>query len=377
MPTERPRRGALISLAALLLLSPLAGCNTLGPRSLRTGRSLYNEAIAQTQNEQVLLNLVRLRYRDAPVFLEVSTVATTYEIETGASSSLAAGLNLSQGPPGSNSIGAGLSGTYTERPTMTMIPLQGERFATRLLSPIRLRVLALMANSGWSLDRLLAVTVQRLGPLPNAPSASGPTPTSAPEFDEFRRFAAALRELQQKHDLTLAMVRDSDDSGGGDVALEFQDAALDDPAYADAMSLLGLDPAARVRRIVFSTDQSARPGTIPITTRSLLSAMFYLSHAVEPSNKDLERGVVTQTFGDEGDPFDWSRVLGAYFRVRSGGDRSSSAGPSIRYRGRWYWIDDSDLTSKSTLNVLHQLFALQSGQIENVGPVLTIPVTGG
>ncbi len=50
------RRGVL-----LLVVCLFAGCNAIGPRALHSGRINYNEAIAQTWNEQLLLNLVRLK----------------------------------------------------------------------------------------------------------------------------------------------------------------------------------------------------------------------------------------------------------------------------------------------------------------------------
>ena len=46
----------------------------------------------------------------------------------------------------------------------------------------------------------------------------------------------------------------------------------------------------------------------------------------------------------------------------------------LKYRNHWFYIDDSDLTSKSTFSLLMQLFALQAGEIKASGPVFTLPV---
>src|SRR5690242_6134447 len=64
-------RPSLPSLLAALLAVLSLGCQTVGPTALRHGRGNYNAAIQQTNSEQLLLNLIRLRYRDAPLFLEV------------------------------------------------------------------------------------------------------------------------------------------------------------------------------------------------------------------------------------------------------------------------------------------------------------------
>jgi hypothetical protein len=60
--------------------------------------------------------------------------------------------------------------------------------------------------------------------------------------------------------------------------------------------------------------------------------------------------------------------------------RSSEAEPvdafvAVPYRGRWFYVEDSDLDSKRTLGVLISLIRLEigAGGAENV-PVLTLPV---
>jgi hypothetical protein len=47
---------------------------------------------------------------------------------------------------------------------------------------------------------------------------------------------------------------------------------------------------------------------------------------------------------------------------------------AARYRGHWFFIDDSDLDSKSTFVMLSQIFSLQAGKAEGIVPVLTLPV---
>ncbi|VAX10990.1 hypothetical protein MNBD_GAMMA26-1819 [hydrothermal vent metagenome] len=60
----------LIILILLVLLT--SGCTNFGPNRLQASRNDYNVAIQQTGDEQLLLNLVRLQYRDTPLFLEES-----------------------------------------------------------------------------------------------------------------------------------------------------------------------------------------------------------------------------------------------------------------------------------------------------------------
>ena len=46
----------------------------------------------------------------------------------------------------------------------------------------------------------------------------------------------------------------------------------------------------------------------------------------------------------------------------------------MRYRDAWFYIDDSDLTSKSTFTLTGQLFELQAGDVGGVAPLLTLPI---
>ncbi|MGB5696758.1 MAG: hypothetical protein WBM46_13955, partial [Polyangiales bacterium] len=65
-----------LCLACVMALVLLSSCTKVGPKSIRKTRFDYNSAIIDTRNEQMLANLVRLRYRDTPYFIEVSSVAT-------------------------------------------------------------------------------------------------------------------------------------------------------------------------------------------------------------------------------------------------------------------------------------------------------------
>src|SRR5262249_8776302 len=67
--------------ALALLTAPLLGGCQFGPRALEQNRLRYNEAVNRTTEEQLLLNIVRLRYNDTPSSLAVTTIATQYELQ--------------------------------------------------------------------------------------------------------------------------------------------------------------------------------------------------------------------------------------------------------------------------------------------------------
>ena len=264
---------------ALFLLS---SCTKVGPKSIRNTRFDYNSAIVDTRNEQMLANLVRLRYRDTPYFIEVSSIATQYVLGVAGSATVG-GI----GGPGSKAVG-GVGGDvyYEDRPTITYTPLQGETFVNRLLSPVPMGAIVLLSHSGWRFERLLRCCVQRINDVWNAPTAAGPTPDLAPDFERFVEVATLFDEMSQ----------------------------------ADALDL-------RYRRLgaeeTLDTVPLGDPGT-PF--------------------------VMTLVFGDAPEVAQQSKRLKAILGLRS------------------------ELNTKSTFNLLDQLFQLQSGSIRRAGPVLTLPL---
>ena len=66
------RRAA--QLPAVLLLLAAAGCTSVGPSTVPRDRFDYSQAITESWKRQTLLNLLKVRYADAPVFMDVSSV---------------------------------------------------------------------------------------------------------------------------------------------------------------------------------------------------------------------------------------------------------------------------------------------------------------
>ncbi len=111
-----------------------------------------------------------------------------------------------------------------------------------------------------------------------------------------------------------------------------------------------------------------------VETRSLLGILFFLSQAVEVPWYDRQGGKVATTRNETGQPFDWQQVVGSLLAVKALPTRPSQASVVIRYRGSWFYIDDTDLESKATFSLLTQLLALQSGKVQGIVPMLTLPI---
>ena len=125
------------SIIAFAVLLTLAGCTSFGSSILAEERVNYNTALQITNDEQLLLNLVRLRYLDSTAFIEVSSIT--------AQSSFQSGIQGGRVPLPSISPMFGITGSlgYSTQPTLVYTPLQGEDFIRRLpdgfQSPVRER----------------------------------------------------------------------------------------------------------------------------------------------------------------------------------------------------------------------------------------------
>ncbi len=356
-------RSAALTLVSATALLWTTGCNTAGPRGLRTGRVTYNEVVRITNNEQFLLNLVRARYRDTPLALSINSISTQYELRGSA----VAGVGLTP-DSGLDTYGADFGISFVEKPTISFTPLQGSDFVTQLLTPIPPSTLGLLLHSGWNADRVLRCAVQGMNGIENAPTASSPTPSTAPEFREFKRVAQAFRTLQQRSQLELG--------GGGDsgsLALFLHDEALGTEATKEIAELLGLAENRTSYKIVGGV-LGATEDTIVIDTRSLMGVLFFVSQGVEVPPAHEEAGLVTITRNPDGSRFDWGEASGDLLRIRWSKDRPTKAAVRVKYRGVWFFIADDDLNSKSTFVMLNQLSSLLAGKVPTEAPVLTLPL---
>ncbi|MEM9883839.1 MAG: hypothetical protein AAF800_13085 [Planctomycetota bacterium] len=356
---------ALPAAALALLTLWITGCSVVGPTSIRSGRLDYNEAVQVTGDQELLLNIIRLRYRDTPTILQIASINTQFNFE----SRLTGSTTLV--PSNAESFGLNGQQSYYERPTISYRPVVGQAFISQMLEPVDEDKLTLLYNAGWPVDTLFGLTVQSINGIQNAPGASGPTPELDPDFRRFQRVIQSLRDLQRAGLLTVGRT--------GDVAqLRLGSAPGLEDQEAFVKRALNLDP----RRDAYRLGAAIEPGadgnneSIAIVPRSLMSSMFYLSQGIDVPRGDIEDARVFTAQYADGRPLDWQQETNNLFRVRTGWLAPSNAYVAVQYRGRWFFIEDSDLSSKTTFALISQLFAMQAGNVRNAGPVLTLPLGG-
>jgi len=129
------------------------GCASIGPAKATRDRFDYVTAISESWKRQMLLNLLKVRYADAPVFMDVASVINAYEL-TGE-------VNLSgeYAPIGrGDTFGhLGASGRYSDKPTISYQPLSGDKFTRSLVLPIPSQGILFLIQSGYPADLVMRV----------------------------------------------------------------------------------------------------------------------------------------------------------------------------------------------------------------------------
>jgi len=340
----------------------------IGPDSVEDGRGQFNTVIAETNDQQLLLNLVKRRYGDNTALLEVNSVSTTLEWKRGGN----LGLTLFDGGEDANSLGIGANGAYTERPTITYLPVKGPDLIKKNLSPLDPEVLILLSRSGWRLERIMRLTLNSINDLDNAAAASGPTPAFAPDTSDFEKLLSVIEKVGHgQFVLGYTIINDQKV-----LALDARMEMLERPEMQDFTKILKVDKHSfYVVNVEGNTDYRSNK-EIDIKVRSLSGIEFYLSHGVQVPEEHIMQNKVQITKTADGEVFDWDSIFGDLFQIQSSRQEPSEEIAAVKcfWRGYWFYIDDTDIGSKNTFMLLNQITALQSGAMDKSGPLLTLPV---
>jgi hypothetical protein len=355
----------VLSLTTLcLVLWVLSGCAVVGPSSISHGRADYNEAINRTEDEQLLLSLVRGRYGETTSLLAVSGVAANVRFAANA------GAEVGWGPSENYQtnlvpFSGGLA--YEENPTITYAPVQGEQYFRQLMSPIPLDLLLLTARSITPEDQLFTMLVNRINDLRNPDFLDGPSAEPDPRFI---RFVELLTELHKAG--VLDLVKDPRKETSFNVMISGYA-----PRYAkkvvELLHLLDLPiPADEAKEIVIPAYFALRTGRewgIGITTRSTFDLIEILRAAVEVPQEHANIGL-TMKYPPMGLP-------GRDIRIVSSSDRPKGMSMSVKYRGYWFHIDETDQRTKFFFRYLRTFWSVSIAAAADRGaePVLTLPVS--
>ena len=176
-------------LAIFVTTSCLTGClhPRIGPRSLPVDRTAYSSSLSDSWKEETLLNIIKVRYLDPPVFVDVGNIVASYTL---AQTATAGGTII---PNGGSSASLGGSIGLSNSPTITYTPLTGNAFIKGLITPLPAELLFTAMENGLPADSVMFSSFTSINGLRNQ---SASLQSITPADPAFHRIRALMREIQ-------------------------------------------------------------------------------------------------------------------------------------------------------------------------------------
>jgi hypothetical protein len=357
----------------LLPVLSLTACESIGPGTVTRDRFDYAGAVGDSWKSQMLLNLVKLRYGDIPVFMDVGQVVAGYSMQRTLSGT-ASFNTFNQGAPFqaiTGSLGPTASVTYNDSPTVTYTPLQGERFARSIMGSIPPQSIMNVLQAGFPVDVVFRLSVQSINGIDNRRVAGGISREHVrPANPEFYVLLEQLGRIQNSGDIG---VRAS--AKGDTLTLVFRrsHSAAVRQAVRNVTQILGLDPETKEFNVVFGAVPTGNK-EIAMVTRSIFEVLLDIASTIRvPESHVNEHRVASTPEGDLGP----QGSIPPLVKIMSTGsnEKPGDAFVAIPYHGHWFWIDDRDPASKNLFSFILLLFTFVETGSKDIVPVLSIPTT--
>ena len=353
-----------LTLTALSLsICTLWGCTGIGHHTVARDRFDYTGAIGDSWKEQMLINTVKLRYGDTPIFLDIASVISQYSIES------LVDVRLSWVHPvtsvATNTQSTGGAVRYTDRPTITYTPLSGEKFARSLMKPIPPPAVLSLIQAGFPIDLVLRICVHSVNSVRNRYGGSA---RARPADPEFYPLLERLRRIQDSGAIGLRVQKTNETEG---VLMSFR-GKVEPSVQEDILAVrktLGLDPSVSEVRVAYGS-VAKDDKELALLTRSILEIIIDLASYIEVPSVHVQEKRVNPSMPEE-------TVQGVpvppLIRVYSSHEKPGDAFIAVPYRNYWFWIEDRDLRSKTIFSFLMFIFSLTETGGKEGAPIITVP----
>lgn len=364
MDRQSSRLTTLISrlLTASLTAALLSACSALGPGTIPRDRIDYNLAISDSWQEQTLLNIVKIRYADMPLFVEVASVISGYNLERSVNIA-ASGTSADPGNATTGVIGG--EARLTDRPTITYSPITGRKFNRSFMLPIPPHLVLFLSQSGWPVDLVFPLTVESINGLRSESAAADNSRAADPGY---YRVMDLFDQIHRSGGSGMQIVRG--DEGRGSSELVFHTDVLPEQERATIAELekeLRLDPGIGSYTVKYGFAHD--DGTdIAVLTRSMLQIIVMLSYQVDVPSEHISSGQAISS--------SYERSGGGGRRlvdIQSSIEKPEDAFVAVPYNGYWFWISKSDFASKRVFSFVMILLSLaEDGEAAQL-PLVTVP----
>ncbi len=182
----------LLATALLTAVFCASGC-AVSNQALRADFTDFNNIIQFNQSQQMLLNLVRLHYREPPMFLQAGSLLASYSSVIGGDSSL--GFD--------DGYGLGLDYEFASKPTITYTPIEGKAYVTQFMTEVSFDTLCLLVRAGWPVTKLCDLIVEKIALDPADPMRND---SGSPSFVQFTATVAMLQKAQEDGKLNVVNI---------------------------------------------------------------------------------------------------------------------------------------------------------------------------
>lgn len=390
------------------MLLNLGGCSSIGTNTLRHDRFDYNMALADSWKEQLLLNIVKVRYGDTPMFLDVAQIISAYTLTSGLSvnylnaqsnnttNGVTNGLTSAASQTDTTNVltsaltsatantitnaastaatkvlgftetfGIGGKIDFSDKPTVILKPQTDAQFIKALMTPLSPASVMFLLQAGYPAESVFGTTVESINEAKNWSHLGAHKRPADPKFLQIIKL---ISKAQEEGAIDISINK----TPKGEVPIiSFRKAnpvAQELSGVTELRKLLNLAEDATEYTVGYGILQDAKE-PISLQTRSVFRIMLDLSASVEVPKKDLaEKRAAPAT-----------QVAGAStpLRIHSGDMIPwNDAFTSVEYHGHWFWVDDRDMASKRTFNLLMLFFSLANQGSKGGDPIVTIPSGG-
>ncbi len=348
-------------LGMAMVFALLTGCASIGPGSVARDRFDYTTAVADSWKRQMLLNIVKIRYGDAPIFLDVASIINQYQLSTD--------LNASVGwsfPPNANNQRVAVDSNFIDRPTITYTPLTGEKFARNLMTPVAPATVMSLVEGGYPIDLVFRILVHSVNGIQNS---FGGTARQRQADPEFYPLLEKLRRLQAAEGVNLR-VKKQEDRGALVMVFRRHMSKEMQQLSKEVRQMLGLKEEGGEFRVVYGSVSTSNE-EVALLTRSIIEILTDISASIEVPAQHVAEKRVTPTMEPEG-----AGIKGTIVRIVSSREKPVDDFASVPYRNCWFWIDDRDYTSKKLFSFLMFVMTLTETGGKEAAPIVSISAGG-
>jgi hypothetical protein len=338
----------------------IASCKSVGPGTLNRDRTEYLNAYSDSWKKQLLQNIVRIRYADAPVMMDISSIISQYEI----SGQFTAGASYEPTGIGWNpSVGA--QGTMTDRPTISYEPVSGEKFALSLMQPIPTTVIMSLVYAGYPIDQVFKLTVNSINGIKNNFGGSARRHEASPEFFPL---LDCFKKLQGKDFIDITSTRISETKEELFIEIgQQQDTAVSE-TIKKMNQILGIPDSLRKYRVGIGIRKNDSL-QFAIMTRSILEILADIGAYIHVPEAHI---LAKEVYPEPDFKMPDGTPVQPFINIYSSKQEPVNAFVSVYYNGYWFYIDKAEYRSKGIFSFLLLISSLVQSD-EKATPMITIP----